>query len=118
MKEGGWVHGGVNCGGVFAGVFAYNCQDTLEKLAEDWWREERDALANPPGCRGANSVRSQTPSPITTQRSLVLLCCSTSSAVNMRVMVGFVAAVNPTAPVKLVVKRGRRKVELHIAAQF
>ena len=42
--------------------------------------------ANPPGCLGANSVKSHTESPIASQRSDVLLCWPTSSAVMMRVI--------------------------------
>lgn len=50
-------------------------------------KEGGDVPANPPGCLGANSVKSQTESPMASQRSEVLLCWPTSSAVMMRVIV-------------------------------
>lgn len=60
-------------------------------MGSEGWRgktEEEDILAEPPGCIGANSVRSHTLSPIASQRSFVLLCWPTSSAVMVRVIVG------------------------------
>lgn len=56
-----------------------------------WLRRSETVPANPPGCRGAKDVRSQTVSPITTQRSEVVLCCAISEVVRMRVMVGLAA---------------------------
>lgn len=56
--------------------------------------------------------------PVTTQRSLVLLCCSTSSVVTMRVMVDLWQLSMPIAGVKLVATRGRKKILNGVAAQL